>query len=159
MQTYISWLERVKSPLCKSCLSKKSHYSSTNWARITQNYFDSSSSTTQNYNVHCQGLTLSNYVERLTHLHVFIMVTIKAFWRTMMSWYDHIYSGFLTSHFVQQIVLSEFDCSLKCLRRQMRFLEIHIRNMFYYKEYLFSSKIQQSSPNCWKWCTQAQKQI
>lgn len=55
--------------------------------------FDSSSSTTQDYNVHCQGFTLSNYVERLTHRHIFIMMTIKAFWRTVMSRYDRIYSG------------------------------------------------------------------
>lgn len=41
--------------------------------------FDSRGSTTQDYNVHCQVLTVSNYAERLTHLHVFIMMTIKAF--------------------------------------------------------------------------------
>lgn len=89
MQTCIPGLGRVNKPLFKPCCSQKipktQHITTQPLGPALLKITFDSSTTTQDYKVHCPGCTLDNYVEILTHLHVFVMMTITAFCRTMMS--------------------------------------------------------------------------
>lgn len=126
----IPGLGRVNSSLFKSCANQKvtlqlnrlgQHYSKLLLIVAVQHR------TTRPIVLDAQP---DNYAEIRTHLHIFVMMTITAFCRTMMSWYDHIYSGFLTWYFLMTKWYFQNLVALEIFRKTNKVFESPCKEYF-----------------------------